>query len=193
MRLDECGHRFHAGNRLRIAISTAYWPMVLPPPRAVTAQLELGGSARLTLPLRKGGDRIDMPEPANPDPLPKYREVAPPRTRRWVERDLSAGLTRYHIEEDFGGYEIPAADGLIAHETRHETYTIAPDDPLRAVSECRWTATRRRDSWTTRTEAWSRLTADATHFHIEARVEAFEGTEKVHEKRWNEKIERTLM
>jgi hypothetical protein len=188
--LDECGHRFLTGHRVRIALSTAYWPLILPPPDAAVATIALGVTATLTLPVRKGGDRIEVPEPENPDPLPKYRETAPARSRRWVERDLSAGLTRYHIDEDFGASEIAAADGLIAHETRREVYAIAPDDPLRAVSDCTWSAERRRGSWQVKTVAWTRLTGDDRHFSIEARIEAYENGNRIYERTWSERIAR---
>ncbi len=193
IRLDECGHRFRAGHRLRLAISTAYWPMVLPPPTAVTATLKLGASATLELPVRKGGDSIEMPEPANPDPLPKYRELAPGAARRAVERDLNKGMTRYFVHEDSGAHEVPDTSGLVTRESREETFTIAADDPLSAVSETRWVAERSRGAWSIRTVTTQRLTANATHFLIEARLEAYEGASLVIERRWNERVRRELM
>jgi predicted acyl esterase len=30
--LDACGYRFGVGHRIRLSLSTAYWPMILPPP-----------------------------------------------------------------------------------------------------------------------------------------------------------------
>ncbi|MGO8658178.1 CocE/NonD family hydrolase C-terminal non-catalytic domain-containing protein, partial [Rhizobium ruizarguesonis] len=30
--LDACGYRFRKGHRIRLSLSTAYWPMILPPP-----------------------------------------------------------------------------------------------------------------------------------------------------------------
>ena len=190
--LDECGHRFLPGHRLRLAISTACWPLLLPPPTAVTATLELGEST-LRLPIRKGGGRIDMPEPANPDPLPKYRQVTPDHTRRWVERDLTTGLTHYRLIDDSGETEIAAADGLIVRELREETYTIDPADPMSAVSECRWMTTRKRGEWSIRSESATQLKADATQYHIAANLKAFEGETEVFARSWQEKIPRVAM
>lgn len=31
--LDAAGYRFRAGHRIRLSISTSYWPLILPPPR----------------------------------------------------------------------------------------------------------------------------------------------------------------
>ncbi|MEZ5776640.1 MAG: CocE/NonD family hydrolase, partial [Hyphomicrobiaceae bacterium] len=191
--LDESGYRFLAGHRIRIAISTAYWPMVLPPPGHVTAEISLGGDSHLTLPVRRGGDVIDMPEPADPDPLPHYREISPGRVARTVEHDLTAGVTRYRVHDDGGAHEIPETGGLVAREMKEETFTIRPDDPLSAVSETHWVIERSRGDWSVRTVTRQRLTADATHFLIEASLEAFEGDRKVAERRWREKIARDCM
>ena len=191
--LDECGHRFLAGHRLRLSISTAYWPLVLPPPSVVTASLQLDAASTLTLPLRKGGDRIDVPEPANADPLPKYRQITPELSRRWVEHDFTGGATRYNILVDTGEVEIAAAESLIARELRRETYTISPHDPLSAVSKCRWLMTRQRGDWSVRTICRTTLTADATHFHIAGDLRAFEGETEVFKRDWVDKIERGML
>jgi uncharacterized protein len=188
--LDECGHQFSAGHRLRLAISTAYWPLVLPPPTAVTATIETGTRSVLELPARTGGDHYDVPEPANRDPLPKYRQVTQDFSRRWYERDLNAGLTRYNVLVDTGEVEIAAADGLIARELREETYTIDPSDPLSAVCWCRWLMTRRRGDWAVRTESSTTLTADARGFHLAATLKAYEGTSLAIERSWEDLIPR---
>lgn len=191
--LDECGHRFLAGHRVRLAISTAYWPLVLPSPTRITATIELGGASSLALPVRAGGDSIAVPEPTDPDPLPHYRQLTPGAARRWIERDLNSGITTYRVVVESGETEIAAAEGLIARELRDETYSIAADDPLSAVSECRWTMQRRRGDWSVRTETATRLTADATHFHITGSLAAYEGDKLVLERSWKESIERVLM
>ncbi len=191
--LDECGHRFLPGHRLRLAISTAYWPLILPPPHRITATLRLGEASTLDLPVRKGGADCLMSEPADPSPLPRYRQVTPEISRRWVERDLALGVTRYHVVVDSGETEIAAAGGLIVRELRDETYQIRPDDPLSAVSACRWTMTRWRGDWNVRTETVTRLTMDATHFQFTASLQAFEGAARVCERTWTDTIERHLM
>ncbi len=191
--MDECGHRFRFGHKIRLALSTTYWPLILPTPHHVTATIEFGQDSKFLMPLRFGGEDHLVPEPTNPDPLPHYRQLTPEANRRWVERDLAAGLTRYRVVVDTGETEIAAADGLIARELRDETYTIRPDDPLSAISECRWTIARRRGDWSIRTETVTRLTMDATHFFITASLEAFEGDARVCERSWTDKIERQLM
>ncbi|MFO1171014.1 MAG: CocE/NonD family hydrolase [Hyphomicrobiaceae bacterium] len=191
--LDECGHRFLAGHRIRIALSTAYWPMVQPPPAHVTATLTLGASARLDLPVRKGGDSHDVPLPENPDPMPHFKELAPGRSERAVEHDLNTGRTRYRLLQDSGAHEVPDTAGLVSREVREEHHEIDPADPLTASQTTHWITERSRGSWSIRTATFQRMTADATHFHIEARLEAFEGETKVCDRKWRETIPRDHM
>ena len=68
--LDECGYQFVPGHKIRVAVSTAYWPMVMPAPETVTATIVLGENSSITLPLRKGGGSYDVPKPENKNPLP---------------------------------------------------------------------------------------------------------------------------
>lgn len=58
--LDECGYRFLPGHKIRLAISTAYWPMVMPPPERVTTTIMLGEHTCLTLPLYHGDNSIEI-------------------------------------------------------------------------------------------------------------------------------------
>ena len=54
VQLNDCGHRFAAGNRIRVAVSTAYWPTVWPSPEAVTLTIR-DGQSHIDLPVRAGG------------------------------------------------------------------------------------------------------------------------------------------
>ena len=51
IQLNGVAHRFGAGNRMRIALSTSYWPIVWPSPRPAVLTLDLAGSS-LSLPVR---------------------------------------------------------------------------------------------------------------------------------------------
>ncbi|HEY7625754.1 MAG TPA: CocE/NonD family hydrolase, partial [Ilumatobacteraceae bacterium] len=69
--LDDAGYRFLSGHRLRLALSTTYFPMVLPPPVPVRAIVSLGEGTYLDLPTPTNLVDIDLPEPAD-DLLPVY-------------------------------------------------------------------------------------------------------------------------
>ena len=192
LRLDACGYRIPAGHRLRLSLSSAYWPQVLPTPGAAAITLDLSAPAILTLPLLGLHRDISVPEPANPDPLPRYIEHAPMATRHAVTRDLTAGETRYSIHEDTGASEHPET-GLVTRQLRDEVWTLPLAEPDHATGECRWTTEMRRGDWSVRTESVATLRCSADAFEIEAVVEAYEGEAQIHRKSWKRHIPRELM
>lgn len=191
LRLDACGYRIPAGHRLRLSLSNAYWPQVLPTPGAAPFTLERAGTV-LTLPLLVGHREVAVAEPANPDPLPHDIEHAPPATRHAVERDLTLGETRYTIHEDTGVFEHPHT-ALVTRQVRDEVWTLPLADPDRVAGECRWTTEMHRGDWSVRTESVATLRCSQEAFEIEAAVEAFEGGARFHRKTWRKTIPRELM
>lgn len=190
--LDACGYRFRKGHRIRLSLSTAYWPMVLPPPENPGLTIDLA-SIGLGLPKLGVHEVIDVKQPDNPDPLPKYIEHAPALTKRQVVRDLSAGQTRYEIQEDTGVFEHPGT-GLSTRQLREEVWSIAPDDPLSMKGISTWTCDMRRPDWFVRTVSTSAISCTATDWIISASVTAYEGETQVFRKVFEEtRIPRDLM
>lgn len=185
IRLNECGYRFLPGHKMRVAISTNYWPMIMPPPETVTATIKLGPDAVITLPVRSGGDSYSMPEPTNPDPLPEYKMNQPSLSRRWIERNFQTSESHYRVIDDTGEIEI-AGHGLCTRHRHDERWTIETDDPLSYRSLSRYICWMRRGDWSIRTEAESELRCDAKNFYIKATVRAYEGDEMVHQRDWDE-------
>lgn len=183
--LDECGYRFMRGHKMRVAISTNYWPTIMPPPENVTATINLGQDAFIELPVRAGVDVYEMPEPANENPLPEYKMHQPELSRRWVERNFQTGESHYRVIDDTGEIEMPG-HGLCTRHRHDERWTIAVDDPLSYRSESRYSCWMRRGDWSIHTEAESEFRCDADNFYIKARLRAYEGEELVHERSWDE-------
>ena len=52
LKLNDCGYAFAPGHVLRLALSSAYWPLVWPAPEAATLTIRCPG--RLRLPVRSG-------------------------------------------------------------------------------------------------------------------------------------------
>ena len=99
LRLDDVAYRAAAGNRLRLALSSAYWPLVWPSPQTVTLTLH---SAELALPT-VGDQTTDIgfadPEGARPWQIEIVRQSA---HRRKIEPDQTNGTVRLDILDDFG-------------------------------------------------------------------------------------------
>lgn len=175
--LDACGYRFAPGHRIGLSISTAYWPTILPPPCDATLDIDLS-SVTLCLPLLGAHERIDVATPSNPDPLPKYEALDPGEKRRWVERDLQNGVTRYRVIDD-GGLNRHPENGLAARDRREETWSIAIDDPLSMTGEIRWTCQLSRDGWETTTHCVSTLACTKRDWLVTETIEARHNGEPV--------------
>ncbi|SMH53313.1 CocE/NonD family hydrolase [Mesorhizobium australicum] len=169
--LDQCAYRVPAGHRLRIAISTSYWPAIWPSPQAASIELTAGTLALPVRPLAKGdGWRFEAPQAAS---AWQVEELRPPSSERRIERDLETGLVTVVVANDFG--EVRDLDhGLVSGSRMSERWTIRPDDPLSARAEIWWEQTLGRGDWSVRTEARSAMRSDPEHFHLTARLDAWE-------------------
>ncbi len=191
VRLNDVAYRFRKGNRIRIAISNSYWPMVWPSPETVRMTLHSGGSA-LSLPLRQGHglDRqctdFEVPEFAAGHPS---SPVEPSLTRRTLTTDIASGAATMHHIEDTGKTHIEDID-LIVRKRSEETFTITGQDPTTARTDMLRIVSAERGAWKPRTETRLTFSCDKENFHIAATLEAYEGEETILERAWNETIPR---
>ncbi len=192
IKLDDIAYTLPKGHKLRVSVSTSYFPMMWPAPEPVKLTLYAGPS-ELNLPIRKRRS-LEAPvtfaeaEGAKPVDL---KHVKPARNKREVTVDPKTGETRLEIVDDFGTQLIKDLD-LTIWATGRESYSILPDDPLSAKMETHWTEARRRGTWEARTETYGRLTATKTHWLAWGKIEAFEGKKKIFTKEFSEKIARKL-
>lgn len=189
--LDACGYRFAPGHRLRLSLSSAYWPTILPQPCDATLTIDLA-TLRLELPLLGEHRRVEMPQPSNPDPLPRYEVLTDGSSDRSVERDLQNGVTRYRVHEDTGLSRHPG-NGLCTRDIRQEVWSIAPDNPLSLTAEVHWTCCAEREGWRTQSHCTTHLSCTATEWVITERVEALEDGNKVFERERSARIPRDHM
>jgi predicted acyl esterase len=193
IKLDDIAMHIPKNHRLRLSISTCYWPMVWPAPEAVTLKVYTEES-HLEIPVRGRRPEDTAPDFAEAEAAPplKRREIQKPSNKREVTIDQASGETRLAIIDDFGRYEI-VEHGLETWECARELYTILPEDPLSAKHEIHWSEELSRGRWKVRTETYSELTATKEHWLVKGRLEAFEGRGRILARRWNEKIERKLI
>lgn len=189
LRLDETAYRLPPGHRLRLALSTSYWPMIVPPP--VKAVLDLSG-ATLHLPSRPDAPEIDVAIPDDPDPLPKYSAKTEPSRNRSVQHDLTHGRLRYHILEDTGLIEHPR-NKIQFRDTRDETWEVQRDDPTSNTGSLVFISERRRGAWATKTEARIQFRALHDSFDVTATLEAWDGEEPFERRHWAFSIPRDHM
>jgi uncharacterized protein len=192
IKLDDIAWRVPKGHRLRVSISTSYFPMMWPAPEPVTLTV-YAGTSELQLPIRKsvaGEKAITWQEPEAAQPI-AMKEIKKGWHKREVTDDPKTGARRLEIIDDFGTQELKP-HGLVISGAGRESYSILPDDPNSAIMETHWTEARKRGSWDTRTETFGRLTSTRTHWKIWGKIEAYEGKRKVFSTEFNETIERKL-
>jgi len=194
IQLNDIGYAFPPGHRLRVAVSSTYWPIIWPTRERATITL-FGGASSILLPVRP-------PKPADEalGPLPPVQSAQPERrttlragrTKRRIERDLASGETVHRLVDDSGEVRIDA-HGLEVGTIKVSEYRIRDEDPLSAVAEARWTQTVRRGAWRTRTETWTRMTATRDAFLIHATLDAYEGEIRVCSRNWDCAVPRDLV
>ena len=127
--LNGIGHAFPPGHRIRLAVSSAYWPWIWPQPGSEAGlTLDPAGSA-LELPVRARRRRtppisFEEPEQAEPLGVDFPATLDEPRPERLVVRDVAKGEWRLEVDPRYGGTRV-YPDGLEFTEDALETY----DDP----------------------------------------------------------------
>jgi uncharacterized protein len=192
IKLDDIAWKVPKGHKLRVSISTTYFPLMWPAGEAVNLSVHTAGS-QLHLPVRKKGlteKPVTFAEAEAAKPLAQT-ELKKAWHKREKTIDPKTGAIKLEIVDDFGTQKITAHDLEVGGAGR-ETYFIKPNDPLSAKMETHWTETRKRGTWNIRTETYGRLTATKTHWVVWGLIEAFEGKKKIFTKEFNEKIKRQL-
>ncbi len=193
VKLDDVACKVPKGHRLRVSISTSYWPLIWPAPEPVTLTLHTGTSF-IDLPVRKTrrGEVAPTFAPAEAAAPVKQVEIDKPFHKRELTVDQRSGEQQLSIVDDFGRSTI-VEHGLSTWACGRESYRIHPDDPLSARQECHWSEERSRGDWKVRTETWSAMSASKTHWHVTGRLEAYEGETRILTRAWDRKVRRRLV
>ncbi|MEU1016788.1 CocE/NonD family hydrolase [Streptomyces sp. NPDC005898] len=193
--LTGIGHAFRAGHRIRLAVSSAYWPWIWPQADTAGFTLEPAGSF-LELPVRAGGPdptiTFEPPEQAEPLGVTHPATLDEERPERLVVRDVARGEWRLEVVPGAGGTRVHP-DGLEFTEDAVETYTIHESDPLSARARSDRTIRLHRPelAWDTRIETHSEITCDAADFRTTDEVICRDGDEVVFHRTWERRIRRT--
>jgi putative CocE/NonD family hydrolase len=191
LQMNEIGHVFPAGHRIRVAISTAYWPTIWPSPRTVRLVIHSGGS-RLVLPVRErqqGDARIQF-EPAVKGRTTPRTVLKGPRQERTITRDVGTNEVAYTVVRD-DGRSIIDEIGVETGFEKKVVYRVRPDDPTSARVDLRETFVQRhQQGWDTYVEAEAALSSTESEFLVEATLKASDGGKPFFARSWLQRIPR---
>ncbi len=195
VQLNECGHRFAAGNRIRIALSTVYWPIAWPAPERVTLSVATGDSM-LMLPVRpardEDADLSPFEEPESSEPI-NITRLEPEHFESSVSRDVVSGIVTHRQFADEGKVVFNEHDGWTVASHHEEFFRVHPDDPNSTELDITWHENFSRGAWEVSSKTRTILRSTSTHFVLKGELEAFLGDEEVHREVWEQEIPRDLV
>lgn len=188
--LDQIGYRIPAGHRLRVALSTAYWPFIWPSQDKPTLSLEEGA---IELPVRPlaSGDECQFEEPEGAAHW-RIETLRPASYDRQLSRDPQTGEAVVQIEID-AGKNRDLEHGLISGSQTSERWSVHPDDPLSARADITWRKEGGRPGAMWRTVATGHMTCDHDFYYSKARLECFIEDELFFEEDYEVKKPRRLV
>ncbi|MFW5824069.1 MAG: CocE/NonD family hydrolase [Marinobacter sp.] len=198
VQMNGIAHAFDAGHRLRLSVSTSYWPLAWAPPEPVRLKVYTE-NASLHLPERphQASDRrlkpFEEPVCAPPPVITRLTE----EHHNWlVHRDLATGISSLEVINDSGSFHLESID-LNVQARVVETYSTVSDDFLSPRAEVVTERGLWRDNWRIRTVTRTLVTCNRDCFQLHANLDAYEqadGAEKrVYCKAWTREIPRYFL
>ncbi|MET9121893.1 CocE/NonD family hydrolase [Streptomyces sp. NPDC004528] len=200
VRLDlaAIGYAVPPGHRIRLALSSAYWPWVWPEPGSEAGFTLDPSASSLELPVRarESGPTITFAEPQHSVPLgvvsaPTLDE---PRPEQRVVHDVAKDEWCLEEVPHHHGTRVHP-DGLAHTEEALETYSVREADPLTARARSSWSVRLHRAEppgvWDARVEVRSEVACEHDDFIASGELVCKDGHEVVFHRTWEQRIPRT--
>jgi hypothetical protein len=189
VRLNDIGHVFRPGNRIRLAISTIYWPTIWPSPAPVTITISTD-ELKLVLPERPArtedaGIAFALAVNSPPQPMERLRTGG---DMLRVEHDLATDEWRKirHRVSSSRILDIGTTETIESGEIM----SIRRGDPLSARHEIKWSIGLARGEWQPRVELTVTMTSTSNRFLIDSSLSAFEARERIFNRAWSQSFDR---
>lgn len=186
--LNHVGYVVPEGHKLRLSISTSYWPIAWPSPTNTQINI-LSDASLLELPVRSA-DAINakLSEYGNTqlgEPIASMtlREV---EQKRNTYKDPHSGLNILEIVADNGEKRFHDS-GVAMGSTALTRFSVGDNDPLSAKAEYEWVWEFSRENWQTKTKTNTTITSDLKYFYLKAESIAWEGGVEIFRKQWDHK------
>ena len=194
VQLNVIGQRIPAGYKLRLQLSTAYWPMIWPANEKAKLQI-LPNETYLDLPTRDGTEKDYKLKPfAEPEGATPFKcEIQEEGNfHRLLEIDQATGYETIKRFFDSGLIK-HTQTGLIVRVTSKEEFEIHPSDPNSAHGVCRWVRSYQRGDWKAELTTEISVKALNSKWEIHAELIANDQNGELLSRQWNEEIIRDLV
>jgi len=189
--LNHVGYIVPKGHKLRLSISTSYWPIAWPAPTNTCLTI-YSNLSLLKLPVLgknvsteviKEFTKNNLPEE---DPTITIQEF---NQNRQSSFDAKRNVNVMEIKADNGKIRIKESGMEMGSKSLHR-FSISESDPLSACAEYEWEWEYGRGNWQTKTHTYTKITSDLNHFYLHAVLIAWEDNKQVFKKVWDEQFKR---
>jgi len=190
LRLCALAHTLAPGHRLRLALSSSYWPIAWPSPVASCLSVR-AGSARLQLALHDADPQLQArmaafgpAEGATPQALVELRARSTEQPQDVLTQAPQTGQLMLSRSRDRGAWKTLDTD--VSYDTQGELqFAIQPDAPLSASQSITLDSSLGREGWQVRTRITHRLSASADRFLLHATLDAWDGDAPFFSRSWD--------
>lgn len=165
------------GHRIRVSVSTSYFPLAWPAPEPVRLTFDPSAS-RIRLPVRRPrAESIGFEEPCSA-PTTRVTRLTEERHDWNVIRDLARDVSVLEVVNDLGTYRLDEID-MTVQRSSEEWYSYATADFSSPSGRTHWVRGLSRGDWAIRTVTEAHLTCDPHQFHLSTELDAYEDDRRV--------------
>lgn len=189
--LHNTAYRFEKGHRIRLSVSSSYWPVIWPSPKRTEISVSTIDST-LALPIRLPKEDAEEPlmlEPTVPPGSPTSTVKSSKPVKRSKAFNEETGEKSIGWCQDFLCVHHELIDLDFGYETR-ALHTANDDDPNSACSRFDHRMHFCRGDWKVDVYSMAQLTSDESEFRLEGEVRVVENGVAIFERQWSPRITR---
>jgi uncharacterized protein len=191
--LKGCAESIPAGHKLRVAVSTSYWPMIWPSPENARITLDTARCS-IDLPVLRseaGFKQVKFAPVEYATPLKMTSKTAATKERS-VKHDIEAQRTHF-VQDQSDGWSVINDIGTETSFSKRKEFWVSRNDPSDCESMVTCTEHFRRGNWDARVETQTHLSSDKKNFYLKATIRTFDKGKKFIERKFDHTFKRDHM
>ena len=177
-------YRFEKGHRIRLSLSSNYWPLVWPAARMAAFKVSLADTVLELLIRRDTSSQVVKFEIADPSLEPKtYETISSAPLQRSISDNAETNTRTMSWDQPFSSVRLKDIDMDFGYET-HAYHRIALDEPNSAVTEYEHKLCYRHADWAVEVVGRAALSCDEFTYRLIGSVTVIENGEVVFSREW---------